>query len=234
LAGAAVLVLLLAGVVVGGFFAFNWFKAKPEVGKTETGTTTSGTTTAAPVEFGRYWLQVPVEGKPDVRRAGVPVAMESGQDFKFHFFPLQNGYLYIIGPGDQNAPTAFLTAKPFAKSGLRSNEVHSGQDFSFPTDTGTKFNWITLDKAAGSENYTVIFSQQPLTAPAFLTAQATGNPLSETEQSELKEFLATNKKSEPITELDTKDASAPFVTVKVAKTENPGTPVVFEIRIQHQ
>src|ERR1043166_156034 len=234
LAGAGVLVLLLAGVVVGGFFAFNWFKAKPEVTKTGTGTTTSGTTTAPPVEFGRYWLQVPVEGKPDVIRAGDPVALKSGQDFKFHFFPRQNGYLYIIGPGNQNAPTAFLTAKPLEWSGLSSNEVFSGQDLSFPSDSGKRSNWIALDKAPGSENYTVIFAPQPLTTPAFLTAQATGKPLDETEQSELKEFLAKNKKSEPITELDTKDASAPFVTVKVAKPDNPETPVVFEIRIQHQ
>lgn len=234
LIGAALLVLLLAGVVVGGFFAFNWFKTKPEVGKDGKGSTTSGTTTAPPVEFGRYWLQVPIKGKPDVIRAGDPVAMKSGQDFKFHFFPRENGYLYIIGPGNQNAPTAFLTAKPLAWSGLSSNEVHSGQDLSFPTDTGHQANWITLDEAAGTEDYTIIFSPQPLTAPAFLTAQATGNPLSETEQSELKEFLAKYKKSEPITELDTKNASAPFVTVKVAKPEDPGTPVVFEIRIQHE
>jgi serine/threonine-protein kinase len=235
LIGAGVLVLLLAVVSVGGLIAFNWFKSKPEVEKTNGATETSGTTTSAsPVEFGRYWLQVPDAGKPDVIRAGDPVAMKSGQDFKFHFFPRQNGYLYIIGPGEQNAPTAFLTAKPFAESGLSTNEVKSGQDFAFPADSGTKFHWITLDKAPGSENYTIIFSPQPLAVPAFLSAQATGKPLSETEQSALAEFLAKYKKSEPVTELNTKDASAPFVTVRVTQPGSPDAPVVFDIRIQHE
>jgi serine/threonine protein kinase len=235
LVGAGVLVLLLVVVSVGGFFAFNWFKAKPAVGGTKGGAETSGTeTAAAPVEFGRFWLQVPEKGKPDVIRAGDPVAMKSGQEFKFHFFPRQNGYLYIIGPGEQNLPTAFLTSKPYDKSGLNTNEAKSGQDFSFPADSGTNFHWITLDKAPGSENYTIIFSPQPLPAPAFLSAQATGKPLSETEQSELREFLTKYKKSEPVTELNTKDASAPFVTVKVAPTGNSGNPVVFDIRIQHE
>lgn len=235
LLGAGVLVLLLAVVSVGGFFAFNWFKAKPAVGGTKGGADTSGPETApAPVEFGRFWLQVPEKGKPDVIRAGDPVAMKSGQDFKFHFFPRQNGYLYIIGPGEQNLPTAFLTAKPFADSGLNTNEAKSGQDFSFPADSGKNFHWITLDKAPGSENYTIIFSPQPLPQPSFLSAQATGKPLSETEQSELREFLAKYKKNEPVTELNTKDSSAPFVTVKVAPAGNSGNPVVFDIRIQHE
>jgi serine/threonine protein kinase len=235
LIGAGVLVLLLVVVSVGGFFAFNWFKEKPAGGGTNGGAGTSGTeTAAAPVEFGRFWLQVPEKGKPDVIRAGDPVAMKSGQDFKFHFFPRQNGYLYIIGPGEQNLPTAFLTAKPFAESGLNTNEAKSGQDFSFPGDSGTNFHWITLDKAPGSENYTIIFSQQPLQVPGFLSAQATGKPLSDTEQSELREFVTKYKKSDPVTELNTKDASAPFVTVKVTKPENSGAPVVFDIRIQHE
>src|SRR6185436_1774243 len=158
---------------------------------------------------------------------------KSGQDFKFHFFPRQNGYLYIIGPGEQNLPTAFLTSKPAAESVLKTNEVKSGQDFTFPADSSTKFHWITLDEAPGTENYTIIFSAQPLAAPLFLSEQATGKPLSETEQSELKEFLAKYKK-EPVTELNTKDASAHFVTVKVAPAETSGAPLVFDVRIQHE
>jgi serine/threonine-protein kinase len=234
LIGAGVLVLVLAAVAVGGLFAFSWFKAKPNPDDTRKAAATSGTkTSVSPIEFGRFWLQVPEEGKPDAIRAGDPVAMKSGQDFKFHFFPRQNGYLYIIGPGEQNLPTAFLTSKPAAESVLKTNEVKSGQDFTFPADSSTKFHWITLDEAPGTENYTIIFSPQPLAAPLFLREQATGKPLNETEQSELKEFLAKYKK-EPVTELNTKDASAPFVTVKVAPAETSGAPLVFDVRIQHE
>ncbi len=236
LVGASVLLLVLVVVGVGGFFAVNWLKAKPDDGETKGPTGTSGTETAAATkEFGRYWLQVPTKkNQPDAILAGDPVAMKSGQDFKFHFVARQDGYLYIIGPGEKNVPMAFLTAEPGDGSGLRTNEVKSGQDFVFPADTAATFHWITLDKAPGSENYTIIFSPQPMTAPAFLGSEATGEPLSETEQTELRELLAKYKTREPVTEINDKDAAAPFVTVKVRQSEGTGAPVVFAVRIQHK
>ena len=234
--GAGVLLLVLVVVGVGGFFAINWLKAKPSDGETKGTTGTSGTeTTAATKEFGRYWLQVPTEkNKPDAILAGDPVAMKSGQDFKFHFLPRQGGYLYIVGPGEKNVLMAFLTTKPNPESGLSTNEVKSGQDFAFPADSGKNYNWITLDKAPGSESFTIIFSPQPLSAPAFLSSEATGAPLSETEQAELREFLAKYKTSEPATEINDKNAAAPFVTVKVPQSGSSGAPVVFAVRIQHK
>ena len=233
---AGVLVLVLAVVGVGGFFAINWLKAKPNDGGTKGNAGTSGTeTTAARKELGRYWIQAPTgKNKPDAILAGIPVAMKSGQDFKFHFLPRQNGYLYIIGPGEKNVPMAFLTAKPNAESGLSTNEVKSGQDFAFPADTVTDFHWITLDRRPGSEDYTIIFSPQLLTAPGFLISEATGEPLSETEQAELKEFLAKYKTTEPLSEINEQDAAAPFVTVKAPRLESSGAPIVFAVRIQHK
>lgn len=235
LIGAGVLLLIVLVVGVGGFFAINWLRPKPADGGTNRTTETSGTgKTATTGEFGRYWLQVPTgENQPDVLLAGNPVAMKSGQDFKFHFRTQQSGYLYIVGPGENNIPTAFLTAKPNARSGLVNNEVKGGQDFTFPADTATKVNWITLDKASGSENYTVIFSPELLAAPAFLSSQATGKPLEETEQLELREFLAKYKTNEPATELNDKNAAAPFVTLKVPQGSS-GVPLVFDIRIEHK
>jgi len=44
-----------------------------------------------------------------MRVAGLlPIA--SGQSYKFHFTPSESAYLYIVGPGERNVLTAFLTA----------------------------------------------------------------------------------------------------------------------------
>ena len=239
--GAGVLLLILAVVGVGGFFAMNWLKAKPDDSSSKTSgnrkTTAKGVDPANPgtgsaaTEFGRYWLEVlPNASVTEPMRVAGAVPLASGQAFKFHFQFGENGYVYIVGPGEQNQPTAFLTAKPAAISGLETNQVTKGDDFSFPSGIE---HWLELDKKPGTENYTIIFSPDPLSAPAFVTSQATGKPLSETEQAELRDFLAANKTGEPITEIVDKDATAPYVTVKVDQSAS-GAPVVFGVRIQHK
>jgi hypothetical protein len=165
-----------------------------------------------------------------MRVAGA-VPLASGQAFKFHFEFDQDGYLYIIGPGERNQPTAFLTDKPAAISGVETNRAAKGSDFSFPSGLE---HWLELDKKPGTENYTIIFSPEALSSPAFLSSQATGKPLSDTEQSELNDFLATHKTSEPVTELNDKDAAAPYVTVKVPSSSDSGAPLIFQVRIQHK
>jgi hypothetical protein len=164
-------------------------------------------------------------------RVAGSVPLVSGQAFKFHFEFGENGYLYIVGPGERNQPTAFLTEKPASISGLENNQVVNGSDFSFPNGLE---HWLELDKKPGTENYTIIFSSEPLSAPAFLTSQATGKPLSESESSEFTDFLAKYKTSEPVTELNEKNASAPYVTVKVPPSQDSGAPIIFEVRIQHK
>lgn len=237
--GAGVLLLILAVVGVGGFFAVNWLKAKPgdssTAGSGEKGKTPPGSeASAASTEFGRYWLEVLPNGAvgEPMRVAGA-VPLASGQAFKFHFELGDDGYLYIIGPGERSQPTAFLTEKPATISGLESNQVAKGSDFSFPSGLE---HWLELDKKPGTENYTIIFSREPLSTPPFLSSEATGKPLTETQQNELTEFLASHKTSEPVTELDDKDASAPFVKVKVPQSDakDSGNPVIFEVRIQHK
>lgn len=241
--GVAALLLILVVVGVGGFFAFNWFRAKPDetsstvTGKGKTAADgTEGTTeaNATSIEFGRYWLEVlPNALAAEPMRVAGAVPLKSGQAFKFHLELSENGYLYIVGPGDGNQPTAFLTDKPAAISGLENNQVTKGSDFSFPSGIE---HWLELDKKPGTENYTIIFSPTPLSAPAFLSSQATGEPLSETEQAELSEFLARHKTSNPVTEINDTDATAPFVTVKVPQSdlEGSGAPVIFDVRIQHK
>ena len=235
--GAGVLILVLVVVGVGGFFAVNWLKAKPgdgsagAAGKGTTGTSSSSGTVAA-TEVGRYWLEVlPSALATEPQRVAGAVPLTSGGAFKFHFEFGGEGYLYIVGPGDKNQPTAFLTDKPAPISGVESNQVGKGSDFSFPNGLE---HWLELDKKPGTEEYAIIFSPQRLSRPAFFSSQATGKPLSETEQAEFSDFLAKYKTSEPVTEINDKDAAAPFVTVKVPQSASSGGPVVFTVRIQHK
>jgi hypothetical protein len=238
--GAAVLLLALVVVGVGGYFAVSWLRARPDdsstkaTGKGKTAADGTESATAVPVEFGRYWLEVlPNALAAEPLRVAGSVPLESGQAFKFHLELGENGYIYIVGPGERNQPTAFLTDKPAPISGLETNQVTKGSDFSFPSGIE---HWLELDKKPGTENYTIIFSPTQLPAPAFLSSQATGKPLSETEQAEWSEFLAANKASIPVTEINGKDAAAPFVAIKVPKSDSTGSgaPVIFEVRIQHK
>ena len=187
IAGAVVLVSLLV-VGIGGYLVFNRLKPKSENPLAGTGSSSTAAA-SAPREIGRYWLELE---KPPTRVAGlVPIA--SGQTFKVHFVFTEDGYIYVIGPGgSKNEPTAFLTAKPHAMSGLKSNQTKQGADLSFPSGDG---NWLTLDSNPGSETYTVIFSKAPLTTPAFLNAPSTLEPLTATQQAELKGFLPNTRKS---------------------------------------
>jgi hypothetical protein len=234
LIGGAVLVLVLVVVGIGGFFAMNWLK--PKADDSSTGGTAGSAKTVAPRDWGRYWLAVRTTEKAEAIRAGAVVSMKSGQDFKFHFQPRDSGYLYIIGPGNDNAPTAFLTARPGTESGLKTNEVNAGVDFTFPADTSKDEHWVTLDKKPGTENYTIIFSPKPLVSPGFLTSEATGQPLSETEKAELNAFLLKYETNKPVAEVNNNDPATPFVTLKMPNSNDAndvGRPVVFEVKIQH-
>src|SRR5204862_1402440 len=130
-AGVGLLVLLLiAGV--GGYFVMHTMMNKPDANTAQTDSSSNATGGAEVVgahEIGRYWLQVNSGSETSSVRAGEELQMASGQEFRFHFSPSENGYLYIIGPGEGNVPLTFLTAKPARDFGVKSNEVKSGQDF---------------------------------------------------------------------------------------------------------
>lgn len=198
----------------------------PEAGKKDSGAPNTATEMQ---EALHYYLEVGAasKGTPSARVAGsVPLA--SGQKFKFHLVPRENGYLYIVGPGEGNVPTTFLTAKPIEVSGVDTNEVSSGADFAFPNGDD---NWIQLDKTAGTEYWTIIFSPTPLSSPAFLNAEA-GSELTEEEQTEFEEFRTQHKANAPAT--DVINGADPMVLVKVPAARQPGEPVVFDIRIEHK
>jgi serine/threonine-protein kinase len=223
--GVVLVVLLAAGV--GGFLLWNKSKSS------STGTNSSGnvnsTTVAAsnPVEMSRYWLELVAKGGRTTRVAAlVPIA--SGQEFKFHFVFNENGYLYIFGPGgNTNQPTAFLTTKPHADTGVTSNKVVKGVEFSFPNG-----NTLTLDKNPGTDNFVIVFSKTPLPSPSFMNEAVTGEPLSAEQQADLKTFVSKYQGRRPVTESDESNPGAPFIKVKVAP-EQGDDPIVFDIHIQH-
>ncbi|MGI8837619.1 MAG: protein kinase domain-containing protein [Pyrinomonadaceae bacterium] len=233
--GVVLLLLVLAVVGVGGIFAFSWFKSKPTNESVAVPGGKPNSTTKAPAaasEFGRYWLEtLPNALAVEPQRVAGAAPLKSGEAFKFHFEFTENGYVYIVGPGENNKLTAFLTEKPAPISGLANNQVVKGDDFSFPSGLE---HWLELDKKPGIENYTIIFSEERLSTPSFFTEQATGKPLADTENTEFRHFLAQQQTATPVTEVNEKDAAEPYVAVKVPAAKEPGKPVIFQVRIEHK
>jgi hypothetical protein len=226
---AALLVVLLLGGGVAGFLLWNSSKSKTVA---TTGSTTGPNVPAAvtPREIARYWLELePAEADGQPTRIAAPVPIASGQSFKFHFVFAETGYVYIFGPGKNNQPTAFLTTKPWPASGVTSNQVLQGQNFSFPKGEG---NSLMLDRNPGTDYFTVIFAKTVLPEPTFLNEAVTGEPLSAKQQAELKAFAAKYQQKAPVAELDESTAGAPSMRVKVPPDQT-SSPIVFDIRIQH-
>lgn len=177
----------------------------------------------------RYWFDVlKTDGGVNTERiAQDPTILKSGQSFKFNFVPQSDGYLYIVGPGQNSAPTTFLTDKPVKESGVNTNKLIKGERYMFPS--GDK-NWITLDNVVGLEKYTLIFCPIGLSSPAFFTAPA-GKLLSEAEKKEFEDFLENNKANK--TELSVKGAGTneTFVSVKASLKDQP---IIFVITVDHR
>jgi len=227
LIGVGVALVLIVVLGIGGFVFWKW--RSNTSGTTTANTNTSTEVTNAPREISRYWLELepPAAGAQTTQVAGlVPIA--SGQRFTFHFTFNEDGYLYIFGPGrNTNESTAFLTTKPSPDSGVASNKVSKGVEFSFPSGVS-----VELDKNPGTDTFRVIFTKTPLAAPSFLNEPVTGKPLSAAQQADLKTFVARYQDKLPMTELDESNTRAPFVRVK-APPDQTNNPIVFEIRIQH-
>ncbi|MGZ5437016.1 MAG: protein kinase domain-containing protein [Pyrinomonadaceae bacterium] len=226
LVGALLIVFLI--LIGAGGYAFMKFKG------TNTGATTPSGGSDLPVpmhEVGRYWIEVDTKNRDTATRAGDTVQMQSGESFKFHFSPNENGYLYIVGPGANNTPTAFLTfyGKQMT-SGV--NAVASGADFVFPADSPNRSNWITLDLNAGTDEFTFVFSPAPLASPAFLAAPAP-HALTPADIKEWESFQAQARSAPPTIEV-VKGGASPQTAVKVPQNETEKASVVFRVRIEHK
>src|SRR5215210_6408049 len=218
LIAAVVVLILIVAVGVGGFWLWSRSRSTTTTGSSGPNVIGSGEVANLPAEISRYWLELAPQS---TRVTGLePIA--SGKSFKFHFTFNEEGYLYILGPGgDSNQPTAFLTTKPLAQTGVNSNKVTKGVEFSFPSGAG---NNLTLDKNAGTDNFTVIFSRTQLPSPSFLNEPVTGEPLLPAQQAELKSFVGKYQEKRTIAELDESNGGAPFVRVKATPDQN-GNPI---------
>jgi serine/threonine protein kinase len=230
--GIVVLLLILGA---GGFAVVHFMNGSAANSNTIGSNNNSGSSatdvSAGGHEVTRYWLEVDTPDKSEAVRAGESVQMKSGQAFKFHFSPSESGFVYIIGPGADNEPTTFLTAQPAADSSLKTNEARSGLDFVFPADSKTKANFITLDKTPGTDEFTIVFATNPITAPAFF-AGLSGHQLTTDEQKQLNDFRAQFKANAVATEV-IKTGASPFVSVKVPQNAE-GSPVIFMVRVEHK
>ena len=117
---------------------------------------------SATVEDVSYYLEM----KEGNKRATGFEPLDFSKSFRFHFTTRGAGYLYIIGPGANDAPTVFLTSKPIPATGMTTNKVEAGANFQFPK------TWIRLETRASLATYTVIFSRAPLQSPAFLASSS--------------------------------------------------------------
>lgn len=230
------IIVLVLVVGAGGYAVIHFMGASANSNSSPANsskaTGPSGTELAAGAhEIGRYWVEVNAANKIDAIRAGESLPMDSGQQFKFHFSPSENGYLYIIGPGDKNAPTTFLTSKPATAFGVKTNEVKSGQDFAFPSETNKTTNWLNLDKSAGTDEFTLIFSTKALDNLGFLNSPAL-HELTQDEQKEL-DVVRQQAKANSVGAEVVKTGASPFVSVKVPQNAE-GTPVIFMVRLEHK
>ncbi len=233
------IIVLLLVLGVGGYAVMHLMSGSTANGNANGGDHNSGSSAsnstdvaAGGHEVTRYWLEMDTPDKANAVRAGDSVTMQSGQSFKFHFNPSENGFVYIVGPGPNNSPATFLTARPSAESGLKTNEARSGLDFAFPADRGNTANFITLNQTPGTDEFTVIFSPNAITSPAFFTGPSE-HELTAEEQKQWNDFRAQFKANAVGTEV-IKTGAMPFVSVKVPQTAPEGAPVLFQVKINHK
>ncbi|MDT4969100.1 MAG: eukaryotic-like serine/threonine-protein kinase [Acidobacteriota bacterium] len=232
----AAAILLVGGGIGGWYLLSNRGESRGTVNGSNTagnnGSANNGATTAT-LETLSYWLEIEGAGPngDSARVAGV-VPLASEQSFKFHFTPKTSGYLYIIGPGPDGKPMTFLTAEPAPDSGVDSNSLEGGVDYTFPENEENAEHWVTLDKKAGTETYTVIMSPSKMATPAFLDMGA-GHELTDAEVQQLDDLKAKYKANPPQTAVSNGGGTEPSVSVKVPQAAS-SDPVIFDVRIEHK
>jgi hypothetical protein len=228
----AVIALLI--VVGAGAYAITKFMKGRTTNTPSTTATTTGPDLSLPRhEVGRYWLELEAAANAnDSVRAGDLVELQSGQRFKFHFSPNDNGYIYLLGPGANNAPAIFLSEQPTPGSGLHTNQVSSGVDFSFPDDSESQANFMKLNNTPGTDEFTFVFSPVSINSPAFF-AGPSEHYLTKEELKEWTDFQAQAKANAATTEV-IKAAKSPQVAVRVPQNGPENASVVFRVRIQHK
>ncbi|MFY9618518.1 MAG: serine/threonine-protein kinase [Pyrinomonadaceae bacterium] len=224
--GAIAIVLLL---LVGGGFAIMSFMGR-RTANVPTAPATGPESVTPMHEVARYWLEVDTKDNDQKILAGESLTMAGGEGFRFHFSPNENGYLYIIGASAANTRTIFLSAQPGAFSGLKTNAVKSGLEFTFPGVSSTF--WLTLVKNPGIDEFMFVFSPNPITSPQFF-AGPSEHELTPDEEKQLDDFRNQHKTDVVTTEV-IKTGAFPMVAVKVPQNEAEKASVMFRVRIEHK
>jgi serine/threonine-protein kinase len=229
---AVILLLVLGAAGVGAWFLLSGSKpetaakndAKPANGEPASGAELS----VGSSELIRYWVQ-PAGAKGysnDTRLAG-DFTLHSGDQFRFHFVPERDGYIYIFGD-NRGVPFAFLTDAPAEKlNGLKTNKVAKGEELVFPG-----VGEIKLDKNPGIETYTLIFSPTQLTDVSFGKA-VLANELTGANAEEFRAFVSRYSANRPEIIVNNKDQNAPYVSVSTKEAAG-SDPLVVEIKFNHK
>jgi serine/threonine protein kinase len=174
-----------------------------------------------------YWMEITSADCQPLRRSTGEEPLESGQSFRLHFTPDENGYLYLIGPNQKDVNQTFLTSMPAPASGVRTNFIQKGTDFSFPAGSENCFGMTEKGRTIA---LIAIFSTRRLSTPAFLD-QPAGHELNASEQYQLNNWL----KSDAIaTEESTPDPNgqSSLITCKQAAGDT-ARPVFFYVTVKH-
>ena len=226
--------------VVGGLLLWNsmWAKSPDSNGPGGPGTPTPEDALATR-EIARYWLEIAADDDKAPSLRVVPmVPLKSGQYFKFHFRPNEDGYLYIVGPGGRNKLAAFLTAGPgVALTGLSNNEIRKGGDFSFPTGRSSKGEERALPglmRIPAPESVYVHLLSYAFDLAAVSRPGGNGFRAERTDETEWKDFLAKYETKRPTIDINTPNSAEPFAAVKLPASSRPSEPVIFDFRIEHK
>lgn len=179
-------------------------------------------------ELMSYYLEISSDQCRSWARGTGDEPLESRQAFRFHFKPRESGYLYIIAQNEKNVPTVFLSAQPDPDTGVKSNFVEAGNDYSFPSGEG---NCIGISENEPMMAFTVIFSPTLLASPSFL-AEPAMRELNATEQHELKLWLEQRKTGAPEITPNSKEQMTRVTVVR--KSGDAGNPVIFDLPVKRR
>lgn len=230
----AISLLITLIIVIGGYQAYKkWpemFISSGDLVST-TSTNIGGATLISPrFEALRYYLEIAPSngavGQKAIRATGL-APLAGGAKFKFHFKPMEGGYLYVIALGENGVPQTFLTSRPMPLSGVTTNRSAAGDDFSFPDGE----QWLMIQKNAESTPFIIIFSKTPLKTPAFLSSQA-GRGLSAKERQELMNLRNQYVANTPEL-VAMRNGNQPFVSVQ-SPERAANEPIIFDVSIKRQ
>jgi serine/threonine protein kinase len=220
---AAALVL----AIFAGLSALYFGMIRPRL-RAQTGAPAPAPISGDRVELMSYYLDITSEDCRTLSRGTGDESLLPAQSFRFHFITQRSGYLYIIAQNRENVPMTFLTAQPDPETGVRTNFVEAGSDYSFPSGDGACIE-ITGDERMMA--FTLILSPMSLASPGFLAAPA-GRKLTATEQHQFNDWRLQRKSAAPQIRPDAKhQLTRVTIANESAITDQP---VIFDLPIKRR